>query len=93
MAAQAGHIASLATLANAEIGVIALGAAGRRHSAARLPVFDDRLASIELEHAVITVTDPRDIATYLRLFATMSHAADFGDQARTRLASIRDALN
>jgi hypothetical protein len=33
------------------------------------------LASVELEHAVVTVTDPRDIATYLRLFAKTSQAA------------------
>lgn len=93
MAAQAGHIASLATLANAEIGVIALGASAGDIPLHGYQIFDDRLASIELEHAVITVTDQRDIATYLRLFKTMSQAAEFGDHARARLAVIRDSLS
>ena len=56
-------------------------------------IFDDRLASIELEHAVVTVSDPRDIATYLRLFATMSQAAEFGQAGRSRLATISASLN
>ena len=56
-------------------------------------IFDDRLVSIELEHAVVTVAEPRDIATYLRLFATMSRAAEFGQAARSRLATVSTSLN
>ena len=36
---------------------------------------------------------PHDIATYLRLFATMSQAAEFGQAARSRLASIQAGLS
>ncbi len=93
MAAQAGHIASLATLANVEIGVIFMGAAVADIPLHGYQIFDDRLASVELEHAVVTVTDPRDIATYLRLFATMSQAAEFGQAARSRLAEIGSILD
>jgi transcriptional regulator with XRE-family HTH domain len=93
MAAQASHIASLSTLANVEVGVIFLGSAIGDIPLHGYQIFDDRLASIELEHAVVTVADPRDIATYLRLFATMSQAAEFGQAARSRLAVISTALN
>jgi len=88
MAGQAGHIASLATLANVEVGVIPFTACPADVPLHGYEIFDDRLASVGLEHAVVTVTDPRDIATYLRLFATMAKAAEFGDAARDRLAAI-----
>jgi len=88
MAAQAGHIASLATLANVEIGVILTGARAADTPLHGYQIFDDRLVSIELEHAVVTVTDPPDIAKYLGLFAAMSQAAAFGEAARSRLADL-----
>lgn len=93
MAAQASHIASLSTLANVKVGVIFLGTPVGDVPLHGYQIFDDRLASIELEHAVVTVADPRDIATYLRLFATMSEAAMFGQVARSRLAAISTSLN
>ena len=93
MAAQASHIASLATLANVDVGVIFLGAPVGDIPLHGYQIFDDQLASVELEHAVVTVTDPRDIATYLRLFQTMSQAAEFGQSARSRLAALSASLN
>lgn len=93
MAAQATHIASLATLANVEVGVVFLGAPVDEIPLHGYQIIDDRLARIELEHAVITVTDPRDIATYARLFEAMSRAAEFGQEARSRLALIGSSLN
>jgi hypothetical protein len=38
--------------------------------------------------AVVTVTDPRDIAKYLSLFAAMSQAASSGEASRSRLAEL-----
>jgi transcriptional regulator with XRE-family HTH domain len=93
MAAQASHIASLSTLANVEVGVIFLGAPVGDIPLHGYQIFDDRLASIELEHAVVTVADPRDIAAYLRLFATMSQAAESGQAARSQLARLAASLN
>jgi transcriptional regulator with XRE-family HTH domain len=93
MAAQASHIASLSTLANVEIGVIFLGSPAGDIPLHGYQILDDRLVSIELEHAVVTVADPHDIATYLRLFATMSEAAESGQAARSRLAAVATSLN
>jgi transcriptional regulator with XRE-family HTH domain len=92
MAAQASHIASLATLTNVEVGVISLGAPIGDLPLHGYQILDDRLARIELEHAVVTVTDPQDVATYVRLFGTMSQAAEFGQEARSRLAVIGSSL-
>jgi len=92
MAAQASHIASLSTLTNVEIGVIFLDTPAGDIPLHGYQIFDDRLVSIELEHAVVTVADPRDIATYLRLFATMSQAAEIGQAARSRLAGLATSL-
>lgn len=86
MAAQAGHIASLATLANVEVGVIPLDSRPGNVPMHGFQVFDDRLVTVGLEHAVVTVTDPRDIEIYLKLFATMAGAAEFGLGARELLA-------
>ncbi len=93
MAAQASHIASLATLTNVDIGVIFLGAPVGEIPLHGYQIFDDQLVSIELEHAIVTVADPRDVATYLRLFAIMSEAAEFGQTARSRLAGMGGARN
>lgn len=88
MAAQAGHIASVATLANVEVGVIPFAAHPTDVPLHGYQVFDGRLVNIGLEHAVVTVTEPRDIATYLKLFERMAEAAEFGDSARDRLSAI-----
>ena len=76
-----------------DVGVIFMGAAVADIPLHGYQIFDDRLASVELENAVVTVTDPRDIATYLRLFVTMSQAAEFGQAARSRLAEIGSTLD
>src|SRR5260370_6541438 len=68
MAAQASHIASLATLTNVNIGVIFLGAPVGEIPLHGYQIFDDQLVSIELEHAILTVADPRAPPPYLRLF-------------------------
>jgi transcriptional regulator with XRE-family HTH domain len=93
MAAQASHISSLATLTNVRVGIISLGAPVDEIPLHGYQILDDRLARIELEHAVVTVTDPQDVATYVRLIGTMSQAAEFGQEARSRLASIAASLN
>src|SRR5216683_3368253 len=88
MAVQAGHIASVATLASVDVGVIPFTACPAEIPLHGYEIFDDRLVTIGLGHAVLTVPDPRDVAGYVRLFASMSEAAEFGDAARARLAAI-----
>jgi transcriptional regulator with XRE-family HTH domain len=90
MAALVGHISSLATLNNVDIGIIPFSAQPADIPLHGYEIFDERLITIGLEHATITVTDPRDIAAYLRLFNIMVAAAEFGDAVILRLKAIRD---
>jgi transcriptional regulator with XRE-family HTH domain len=92
MAAQIAHITSVATLSNVELGVIPFTAHPANVPLHGFQIFDDNLVSVGLEHAVVAITDPRDIAGYLKLFATMTDAAEFGDLARDRLATARRRL-
>jgi transcriptional regulator with XRE-family HTH domain len=92
MAVQAGHIASVATLTNVDVGLIPFTARPADIPLHGYEIFDDRLASVGLEHAAVSVNDPRDIAMYARLFATIAEAAEFGDAARDRLAAIAREL-
>lgn len=88
MAAQLGHIASLSTLAGVEIGVIPFAAPVPDVPLHGFEMFDSRLVTIGLETATITVTDARDIATYGRLFETMTAAARFDAEARALLSEV-----
>ncbi|MFD8377710.1 helix-turn-helix domain-containing protein [Streptomyces sp. NPDC059679] len=88
MAAQIGHLTSIATLTNVKIGLIPFASRPKDLPLHGYQIFDDRLATISLEHATVSVTEPRDIATYLTLFSTMSEAAEFGEAARARIAAI-----
>jgi len=89
-AAQAAHIASLATLANVAIGVIPLGAPVGELPLHGYEMYDDLVVNVNLEHGSVTVTDPRDIATYHRLFRLMRGAALTGDDCRALLDEVRD---
>jgi transcriptional regulator with XRE-family HTH domain len=89
MAALIGHISSLATLDNVDIGVIPSNAKPGDIPLHGFEIFDERLVSVGLEHATITITDARDIATYLRLFNVMASVAEFNDAAQTTLTALR----
>lgn len=81
MAAQVRHIVTLADRPNVRIGVIPFTARVREAPLHGFEVFDQRLVTIGLETATITITDSRDIEHYLRLFTTLEKAAEFGNAA------------
>lgn len=88
MAAQIDHIAALATRPNVRIGIIPFTARVREAPLHGFEIFDQRLVTIGLETATITITDAQDIEHYLRLFALMEESAEFGDSAAVILRSI-----
>lgn len=88
MAAQLGHLASLATLNGVELGVIPFSARPGDVPLHGYEIFDERLVTVGLEHATVTVTEPRDIARYLRMFQTMADAAICGEAARSFLLTL-----
>jgi transcriptional regulator with XRE-family HTH domain len=91
MAAQVRHIAALATRPNVRIGVIPFTARVREAPLHGFEIFDQRLVTVGLETATITITDTRDIEYYVRLFTTLEKTAEFGSSAATVLEDIASA--
>lgn len=85
---QIQHISSISTLRNVRIGVIPLAAEVTDIPLHGYQIFDERLVTIELEHAGLTITDPKDIARYIVMFSRLSKAALFDDDARDLLSGM-----
>lgn len=76
----------------------------RRHHSLGLPsrgqwpretfhVYDDRLVSVELVSARVRITQPDEIALYLKAFEQLRGAAVYGAEARPLIAQAIDALH
>ncbi|MGH3328664.1 MAG: Scr1 family TA system antitoxin-like transcriptional regulator, partial [Streptomycetales bacterium] len=91
MLAQLDRLAVLSTLRNVRIGVIPFPARVREVPLHGFTVRDGRAVSVEgfTTHSVIT--DPRDVALYLEIFALFEHAAVFDAEARELLTEIGHA--
>ncbi|OLT31846.1 hypothetical protein BJF79_08610 [Actinomadura sp. CNU-125] len=83
MEAQVRHIAALARRPNVRIGIIPFTARVREVPLHGFEAFDERLVTVGLETATITITDARDIQYYVRLFAELEKSAAFGEAAET----------
>lgn len=92
MAEQIRHIMEVAERPEVEIGVLPITAAVRDVPLHGFEMFDERLVTIGLEHAVVTVTDPADVAVYTRMFAALSDAARTGADAQRLLATALSAV-
>lgn len=92
MAEQIRHIMDVAERAEVEIGVLPITAAVRDVPLHGFEMFDERLVTIGLEHAVVTVTDPADIAVYTRMFAGLSDVARTGADAQRLLTTALSAV-
>ncbi|MFJ7588813.1 helix-turn-helix domain-containing protein [Streptomyces sp. NPDC097617] len=89
MAEQMDRIVSLSRLPHIDIRIVPLSA--RQHDIANhaFVVRDDRTVTVETTHAEIVVTDPRDVALYVRKFEGFATLALSGDEARAMLANVR----
>ncbi|UGY92260.1 helix-turn-helix domain-containing protein [Streptomyces gobiensis] len=93
MAAQLGHLLSAGALPSVAMGIIPFAAAAR--SAWPLETFhiyDDTLVSIELLSARVTVTQPHEIALYLKAFDQLRGLAVYGAEARALIVNAIEAL-
>ncbi|MFJ6786316.1 helix-turn-helix domain-containing protein [Streptomyces angustmyceticus] len=90
MAEQMDRIASLSRLPHLDIRIVPLSA--RQHDIANhaFVVRDDRTVAVETVHADLAVTDPRDVALYIRKFEGFAAMAISGDEARSMLERVRD---
>ncbi|GES30344.1 transcriptional regulator [Streptomyces angustmyceticus] len=90
MAEQMDRIASLSRLPHLDIRIVPLSARQRDIANHAFVVRDDRTVTVETVHADLAVTDPRDVALYIRKFEGFAAMAISGDEARSTLESIRD---
>ena len=91
-AAQLRQLASLATLANVELGIIPWRAQVAAHQSTMFVLFDDRAAYIEMMNGEILTEDRADVAQYSETFTTLADAASFGEGAIAELDRIASEL-
>ncbi|XVQ10673.1 helix-turn-helix domain-containing protein [Spirillospora sp. CA-255316] len=90
---QLDHLHQAMRLPAISIGVIPL-AADRRRVLAREPfvMFDTELVSVELVSGVLSVTQPAEVAMYLRDFHDLAGIAVYGAAARALIDDALEAL-
>ncbi|MFI1835969.1 helix-turn-helix domain-containing protein [Streptomyces olivaceoviridis] len=93
MAGALGHLISVASLPSVSLGVIPLGTPrGAGWPVESFTIYDDAQVNVELVSAHLTVTQPGEIAEYVRAFAELSTIAVYGAQARTLITAAIDSL-
>ena len=91
MAGQLDRLLAVMSLSRVRIGIIP--ATGERHSLTQgsFWMFDDSRVRIETVSASLTITQPRDIALYARVFELLQQSAIYGGKARLLIGrAIRD---
>lgn len=93
MAAQLGHLLTAGALPAVSLGIIPAGAHGRQQwPIETFHVYDDTLVSVELLSAEVNITQPSEIALYLRAFEQLRSMAVYGAEARALVVRAIDAL-
>ena len=88
MLAQLDRLANISTLRNVRLGIVPWSAELPRVALHGFAIFDDQRVAVETYTSELTLTDPRDIDTYVRLFDDLSTVALYDEDARTLLRSI-----
>ena len=86
MAAQIEHISAATRRPNLRIGVIPWGVEATTFPPDGFDLYDQRLVIVGTTAATAHITDPRDVARYVKLLAELEELALFDDEARALLA-------
>ncbi|MFJ1935245.1 helix-turn-helix domain-containing protein [Kitasatospora sp. NPDC088160] len=92
MAGQLGHLLAVMPLASLSLGVIPSTAQRGMWPLEAFYLYDDRHAVVETLTAEVNVTQPREIADYIRAFGELQRLAVYGAQARALITSAIAAL-
>jgi transcriptional regulator with XRE-family HTH domain len=93
MAAQLGHLLTAGALPSVSLGIIPDSTPERALWPQELfHVYDDTLVSVELLSARVRVTQPSEIALYLKAFEQLRSMAVYGADARALIVKAIDAL-
>jgi transcriptional regulator with XRE-family HTH domain len=94
MAAQLGHLLTAGALPAVSLGVIPMGTPGRAlWPQETFNVYDDTLVSVELLSAQVNITQPSEIALYLKAFEELRGMAVYGGAARALIVKAIEALH
>ncbi|MFD4660232.1 helix-turn-helix domain-containing protein [Kitasatospora sp. NPDC058444] len=90
MAGQLDRILSASRLSHVDIRIVPLASPQSDVPAHSFVIRDDRMVTVETVHAEVTVTDPRDVESYVRKFDGFAATAMAGDEMRRMIEAIRD---
>ncbi len=66
---------------NLSLGIIPLSESRAQKPAETFSIYDEARVFIELVSAAVTITQPREIALYVKCFNDLASAAVYGDKA------------
>ncbi|WP_411137665.1 DUF5753 domain-containing protein [Streptomyces sp. C10] len=94
MAAQLDYLLTTDALPSVSLGIIPMATRERT----QLPhetfhVYDDNLASVELVSAEVNITQPSEIALYLKAFEQLNSMAVYGAEARALILKALEGLH
>ncbi|MEU6475393.1 helix-turn-helix transcriptional regulator [Streptomyces sp. NPDC047017] len=92
MAAQLGHLVSVASLPHVSLGVVPMRADRERWPAEGFWIYDTAQVNVELISGYLTITQPSEIAMYAETFAELAALAVYGANARALIAKAMERL-
>ncbi|UIX33444.1 helix-turn-helix domain-containing protein [Streptomyces sp. GQFP] len=93
LVAQLHHLAGVIGLDTVELGIVPFSASLKIWPGNSFWVYDERLVIVEDWHAELWLDDSDSIATYLRVWKTLSESAVYGADAQKVINAARHALN
>jgi hypothetical protein len=92
MAAQLGHLTAVGLRANVSVGIVPAHIERTMWSSPGFWIFDDSEVTIETPTAALTITQPREVELYARVFAELSGMAVVGAPARALILAAVERL-
>jgi hypothetical protein len=93
LAAQLAHLIGLAMLPNVSLGIIPLLGERMMWSSGGFWIYDTAEVQLETPTALLTITQPSEIAVYLRTFGELQRTAVHGAAARALIVAAIDKLD
>ncbi|MFC5803119.1 helix-turn-helix domain-containing protein [Streptomyces formicae] len=94
MAAQLGYLLTAGALPSVSLGIIPMATSERKQwPRETFHMYDDTLVSVELVSAQVEITQPSEIALYLKAFEELRSMAVYGADARILITKAIDALH
>ncbi|WP_079063909.1 helix-turn-helix domain-containing protein [Streptomyces sp. NRRL F-4489] len=90
MAAQLDKLITMSRMPNISIGIVPLSAPMTDLPSCSFTLLDNRLVIVEIPHAEVTTTEPRDIVRYATKFEGFERLAVTQEEMRTLVEGIRD---